>query len=418
MKQVMSLHTRSLWNAFLAVSVTAAAIFIPLFIVVQDSFRGLSGPFDLVLTVVFGIDLFLNVRDWKSQRLGSLSNRPGAGWLLMDVVAVIPFFILTGVVSLQLLRLVKFARIVLLMQWWRRESVQNWNILRLSFFVYWLLLSIHWLTAGWLALHGHEEHEYHGSEYLRALYWCIQTLSSVGYGDVLPGRDVEYLYAIGVMLFGVAVFGYIVGNVASMLANIDPAKAHYLETMEKLAAFMKYRKIPENLQRRIRAYFQYLWEKGRGYDENSALSSLPPHLMSEVSLHLKRDIIEKAPFFHGASDHVVREIAMHMRPVTYMPGDYVFKAGDHGHEMYFVSHGRLEVISQDGQTVLTVLSDGDFFGEIALLQSRVRTATVRALDYCDLYTLEKSVLDHILETNADLASRVRQSIEERLRRGT
>jgi len=406
-----------IWDIVLTCTVTCSAILVPLFLVFEDSFSSSRWQFDLLFTFVFVVDIIAHWRRSKDAGVAGARSPYSFGWFSLDLIAAIPFWLLTGAVWLQVLRLAKLARIVHLMRIWRRRSVQHWSMLRLLFFIYWIILSIHWISTGWIVIHGHDDHVGHASDYLKSVYWCVQTLSSVGYGDVLPMNDAEYLYAICVMLFGVGVFGYIVGNMASLLANFDPAKAHYLETMEKLAAFMKYKKVPHPLQRRIREYLEYLWEKRRGYDEASALSALPPQLIVEVSVHLKRDIIEKAPFFRGAGEDLVREIALQMRPVTYLPGDHVFKAGDRGREMYFISKGRLEVVSQDGTTVLTTLSEGEFFGEIALLQNRPRTASVRALEYCDLYTLDKSALDHVLEVNPAFAAQVQESISERLARG-
>ena len=49
----------------------------------------------------------------------------------------------------------------------------------------------------------------------------------------------------------VGVYGYVIGTVTNLVANIDLAKTHYRENMERLAAFMKYRNIPPALQRHI-----------------------------------------------------------------------------------------------------------------------------------------------------------------------
>ena len=132
---------------------------------------------------------------------------------------------------------------------------------------------------------------------------------------------------------------------------------------------------------------------------------------------MKRDVIQKVPFFKGASDELTREIALLMRPVVYTPGDYVFRAGEPGREMYFISRGRLEVIARDGTTVFTSLTDGDFFGEIALLLGQPRTASVRAVDYCDLYALDKEMFDRVLGNHPDFAEHIKAMTRERQERG-
>lgn len=49
------------------------------------------------------------------------------------------------------------------------------------------------------------------------------------------------------------------------------------------------------------------------------------------------------------------------------------------------------------QTVYATLTEGQFFGEIAVLLSPERTATIRAIDYCDLYKLDQTTFSHVIE---------------------
>ena len=94
---------------------------------------------------------------------------------------------------------------------------------------------------------------------------------------------------------------------------------------------------------------------------------MPDSLRTEVALFLRRDFIEHAPLFQGASHELVREMAQ-LRPVVFTPGDFIFRMGQYGHNMYFISRGTVEILAPDGTTVLTTLTDGQFFGELALLQ--------------------------------------------------
>ena len=82
-------------------------------------------------------------------------------------------------------------------------------------------------------------------------------------------------------------------------------------------------------------------------------------------------------------------IAQTMRPVLYMPDDHIIRAGDVGHEMFFISRGEVVVTSPDESEVYTEMSDGAFFGEVGVVYSVPRTASVIAVTYCDLFVLSK-----------------------------
>jgi len=414
------------WDVVIALSVTCVAVEIPLRLVLGDVPALRLIALEGAITLILCLDVFVQ---WYRPESGrhpatSRSSRVAPArvvWFSIDLLAAIPLRLFLSSTILPLVQLAKLARVAQRMQQWRHHAVHHANILRLVFFAYWLLLTAHWLACGWLALNGNttltDQVVVSGfRRYLRALYWSITTLATVGYGDLTPTTDAQIVFTMVVMLLGVAIYGYVIGNVASLLANIDLAKRHYLEHMERLGAFMHYRNIPLILQRRLRDYYAYLWENRLGYDEVSILADLPESLRTEVALFLRRDFIEHAPLFKGASHELVREMALQLHPVVFTPGDYIVRAGQRGRHMYFISRGTVEVLAPDGHTVLATLTDSDefpFFGEHALLFSQPRNASIRAVDYCDLYTLDKDAFDHVLAQYPDFAAEIKEEAEKR-----
>jgi voltage-gated potassium channel len=102
-----------------------------------------------------------------------------------------------------------------------------------------------------------------------------------------------------------------------------------------------------------------------------------------------------------------------MRPIIYIPGEYVFKERDYGNEMYFVIRGKLTVIS--GQKEISTLTDGDFFGEIALFsENKKRTASVISEGYSDLYRLDKELFDEVLKQYPQIAAHIKETAQKRI----
>jgi len=151
-------------------------------------------------------------------------------------------------------------------------------------------------------------------------------LATVGYGDIVPKTNLQTVYAMVVMLLGVGVYGYVIGNVTNLVANIDLAKTHYRENMERLAAFMRYRNIPPTLQRRLRDYHAYLWENRLGYDESTVWQTCPTVCVPKWPFSSDATLLSGL-LISGASHELVRDMALQLRPVVFTPGDFIFRAG-------------------------------------------------------------------------------------------
>jgi len=75
--------------------------------------------------------------------------------------------------------------------------------------------------------------------------------------------------------------------------------------------------------------------------------------------------------------------------------------------------GAVEVLTKDGSVVYATLTDGDFFGEIALVLNQTRTACVRTVSYCDLYRLDKEMFDRVLAHYPNIAAQIEAKAKER-----
>ncbi len=104
---------------------------------------------------------------------------------------------------------------------------------------------------------------------------------------------------------------------------------------------------------------------------------------------LNRETLEKVPLFQGADAVLLASLIMALKPVVFQPGDLVIQKGEDGRELYLISRGEAEVIDDSGKVIAT-LGEGSFFGEISLLTSEPRTATIRAASNCDFFVLDRS----------------------------
>ena len=408
---------KRIWQTIVLISFFLIVVYIPLKILYPQFDNIFFRVSHWIVNLIFIADMLYNYTSLKKKEEKTTAVQASVKFriflLIIDIISAIPFGFITGNIFWELLRFVKIIRIFNYIRNINLEAIRLSSYLSFVFFLYWFLLAAHWLACGWIALNKARINI--TEEYITSLYWCIQTITTVGYCDVKLSTIAHKIYAMMVMLFGVGVYGFVIGNVANILLKRDPARTQFLNNLEKLRSFVNFREIPSGLQKRIRSYYEYIWKQKIGANESEFIALLPAGLKTEVELFLKRDILERIPLFKGISDSFLREVSLHLRPVVYTPGDYIFKEGDRGNEMYFIIKGKLRVLTGDERKILNTLSDGDFFGELALFRNEIRMATVQAVTYCDIYTLNKEVFEHVLNNYPEISSHIRKIAAERLK---
>jgi hypothetical protein len=98
-------------------------------------------------------------------------------------------------------------------------------------------------------------------------------------------------------------------------------------------------------------------------------------------------------------------------------GDFIFREGDLGTEMYIIHEGKIEILNKMGgkETVIAVLEKGDFFGEMSILEDMPRAASARALTPTKLLAINGSTFDQMLRDNPEVGVRMMRKLSRRLR---
>src|SRR5262249_43076730 len=127
---------------------------------------------------------------------------------------------------------------------------------------------------------------------------------------------------------------------------------------------------------------------------------------------INREVLHRVPLFKDGNPVFLNQVGMALRPEEAGAGQTIIKKGEPGTEMYLLCRGEAGVLDGSG-AVKATLREGDCFGEIALLTSGPRIATVRAKTLCDLFVLDKSDFCRILREQPQFAHAVTEIAQQR-----
>lgn len=127
------------------------------------------------------------------------------------------------------------------------------------------------------------------------------------------------------------------------------------------------------------------------------------------------DRLSAVDVFSPLSTDELRQLAKATAGHVFAPGETLIRAGDEGSSMFVVHNGRVAVQVSDpgGPRTVAELTEGNFFGEMALFTGEPRTANVVAIEETEVLEIGHAAMKHLFQTNPSLAESISWTIAER-----
>lgn len=376
--------------------------------------------FDLFATVPF--DLII----WTSS--GYETSQNARGTKLLRVTKVFR--------TLRMLRLFKIKRIVATFEIHSGISVSMFSIIK--FLVVFLLMA-HFFACALLAVaitdredeSGDTVYNYGGwientlntntkaEMYVAALHWSIQTMTTIGYGDVKLTTDRERVFALLAMAAGGACFTYGITRVVHVVSMMDKSQTNLVEEISTISEWSSYYDFPTNLVDEVKKYYRYK-HSTQYFDEKNILNSLSEPIRRDVMHYLYYSFFKRVSLFDSLSSNFLMEVMLRIETELTIPFTLVLQEGSVSDALYIIRRGHCGAFmgchSREIKNVL-LLSIANSFGETALLDEPCRLqASVVALEWCDLAKISsksyRNLIRYFPREKIQIAAMVKSRNEE------
>ncbi len=130
-------------------------------------------------------------------------------------------------------------------------------------------------------------------------------------------------------------------------------------------------------------------------------------------------VLSQASIFVGLEPKQLDALAAMAVCKTYRSRDVVLRKGDSALQIYVILRGRLKTITSGGEgrnAAFSIMGPGEVFGEVAVLDGEARSATITALEPCELVIIQRNDFFHFLERSPQAAIKLLEVLARRLRR--
>lgn len=124
-------------------------------------------------------------------------------------------------------------------------------------------------------------------------------------------------------------------------------------------------------------------------------------------------LLRELAFFSDLSDNELATVSKVVKKKDFKLGDTIFKESEDGASIYIIKKGEVKAckIAPDGELfTLTIMKDGDIFGEMSFLDGRPRSATVVAVSDIETYMIEKSEFETLVDGNPRIIYKLLKNI--------
>ena len=204
------------------------------------------------------------------------------------------------------------------------------------------------------------------SRYVRSLHFIVQTVFTVGFGDIHPYNNQENVFTLFLLFNGSIFFACLISSITSLLSNRDINCKKYREDLALVKQFLTMKAIASCSLNSVNQYFDFIYSKQFGVSESKLINELPQRIASDIRQQCGEQL-KAIPYFGCQSAEFIRLCISKLQFRTYIPNAVIVHNGDYADELILVRSGRIEICVDEKSKPSMTLVAGDYLGDYNLI---------------------------------------------------
>nr|XP_022907912.1 potassium/sodium hyperpolarization-activated cyclic nucleotide-gated channel 1-like [Onthophagus taurus] len=225
------------------------------------------------------------------------------------------------------------------------------------------------------------------TRYFWSLHVSMGHIYRLGGGFSPTESKFDYVTLSIITILGSAFFGYVIVIVLQAIGTINAAESKYEELLRQLYEYLRSKRVPVNINKRLTRYCEYRFQK-RYFRTEAILATLSDHLRHEITLYTSRNLIGKVEIFKGLPRGLIGSIIACLNTEIYLKNDVIISAHKPLEYWYIISHGTVAMVHTSGLEICH-LEDGDVFGCGHLMDAMDYDVNIVAIEISEILRMTK-----------------------------
>ncbi|KAL4497397.1 hypothetical protein ABPG72_011332 [Tetrahymena utriculariae] len=203
-------------------------------------------------------------------------------------------------------------------------------------------------------------------QYIKSFYFIAVTMTTIGYGDIVPTNLAETIISIFSMIIAAGVFGYTINSIGTIFLQLKKEDEQIQENLFTINRYMSEKNITRELQQSIREYLEYYWSQWKddnSEEEQKIICQLSEEMKMSLLLQANKMVLNDCQFLHkNFTQEALQNCVNMIKEKKLTPNEFLINSMEDNSKngiLFFVERGEIDIYQEFSLSQIQTLNQND-----------------------------------------------------------